>query len=63
MSVEIQSHGESEDKRDQALRELTKTFFGLEKPLLHKYTKEVNDLNELIRQLHVVFSSDSVNIE
>lgn len=53
----------SEEKRKQELRELTKTFVGLEKPLLHKYTKVVSDLNELVRHLHVVFSSDSVNIE
>lgn len=59
MSTEI----ENEEKRQRALRDLTKTFFGLEKPLLQKYTKAVNNLNELIQQLHCVFSSDSVNIE
>lgn len=59
MSVEV----ETEEKRKRALRELTKTFFGLEKPLLQKYTKPVSNLNELVQQLHVVFSSDSVNIE
>lgn len=59
MSVEI----ENEEKRKRALRDLTKTFFGLEKPLLQKYTKTVNNLTELIQQLHCVFSSDSVNIE
>lgn len=52
-----------EEKRKLAVRELTKSFFGLEKPLLQKYTKPVNNLNELIEQLHCVFSSDSVNIE
>lgn len=58
MSMEI-----DEEKRKLAVRELTKSFFGLEKPLLQKYTKPVNNLNELIEQLHCVFSSDSVNIE
>lgn len=59
MSVEV----ENEEKRKRALRDLTKTFFGLEKPLLQKYTKSVNNLDELVKQLHVVFSSDSVDIE
>lgn len=59
MSVEI----DNEEVKKQQLRELTKTFFGIEKPLLQKYTKVVNNLDELIKQLHCVFSSDSVNIE
>lgn len=59
MSVEV----ENEEKRKLALRELTKTFFGIEKPLFQKYTKVVNNLDELIKQLHCVFSSDSVNVE
>lgn len=59
MSVDV----ENEEKRKLALRELTKTFFGLEKPLFQKYTKVVNNLDELIKQLHCVFSSDSVNVE
>lgn len=59
MSVEVVC----EEKKKQELRELTKTFFGLEKPLMQKYNTVVSDLNELIRHLHVVFSSDSVNIE
>lgn len=58
MSVEV----ENEEKRKRALRDLTKTFFGLEKPLTN-YTKTVQNLDELVKQLHVVFSSDSVNIE
>jgi hypothetical protein len=53
----------SEEKRILALRELTKTFFGIEKPLFQKYDEHVNSLDELIKQLHCVFSSDSVNIE
>lgn len=59
MSVQI----DNEEKRKRELRDLTKTFFGIEKPLLQKYTKPVNTLDELVQQLHVVFSSDSVNIE
>lgn len=59
MSVE----NENEEKRKRDLRDLTKTFFGIEKPLLQKYTKNVNNLDELVKQLHVVFSSDHVNIE
>lgn len=59
MSVDV----ESEEKRIRELRELTKTFFGLEKPLYQKYTKVVNNLDELIKQLHCVFSSDTVNVE
>lgn len=59
MSVEI----ENEEKRKRELRALTKTFFGIEKPLLMKYTKAVNNMDELISQLHCIFSSDSVNIE
>lgn len=59
MSVEH----ENDEKRKLALREQTKTFFGIEKPLFQKYTKVVNNLDELIKQLHCVFSSDSVNVE
>lgn len=59
MSVEV----ENEEKRILALRELTKTFFGIEKPLFQKYPKLVNNLDELILQLHSIFSSDSVNVE
>lgn len=58
MSMEI----ENEENRKRALRELTKTFFGLEKPLQH-HTKSVNNLDELVKQLHCVFSSDTINIE
>lgn len=54
---------ENEERVKRALREQTKTFFGLEKPLFNKYTKVISNLEELVAQLHVVFSSDSVNIE
>lgn len=47
--------------REKELRELTKTFVGLEKPLKNK--KICETLTELIDELHNVFSSDHVNIE
>lgn len=43
------------------LRSLTKTFMGIEKPL--KNAKTVANLNELIAELHEVFTADRVNIE
>lgn len=45
------------------LRQQTKTFFGLEKPLLHTNVDVVTSLAELTTALHEIFSSDSVNIE
>jgi cysteine dioxygenase len=57
--VETADHEEIE--RVKALRELTKTFSGIEKPL--KNHKEVRTLRELIDELYVVFSSSVVNIE
>lgn len=47
--------------REKHLRELTKSFVGLEKPLKNK--KICANLNELIAELHVAFSSNYVNIE
>lgn len=47
--------------REQYLRELTKSFTGLEKPL--KNVKSPATLDELIAELHEVFKSDRVNIE
>jgi hypothetical protein len=52
-----------EEKRRQVLRGMTKTFFGIEKPLMQKYTAVVNNLDELIKQLHSAFSADIVNVE
>lgn len=52
---------EKTKKHEQALRDLTKTFFGIEKPL--KGAKTVDSLSALITELHQVFDSDSVNIE
>jgi len=51
-----------EEKRRQALRELTKTFFGIEKPIKGIEIK-LNGMSALIKELHTAFSSDSVNIE
>lgn len=45
----------------QRLRDLTKTFAGIEKPF--KNGKSVESLNDLISELHTVFDSDHVNIE
>lgn len=63
MSSAVMEHNSDmeETERVRALRELTKTFAGIEKPL--KNCKEVRSLKELIDELHVVFSSTSVNIE
>lgn len=49
------------DQSEKYLRELTKTFTGIEKPL--KNVKIVETLNDLITELHNVFNSDRVNIE
>lgn len=43
------------------LRELTKTFTGIEKPL--KNAKTIDNLQDLVAELHRVFESDDVNIE
>jgi hypothetical protein len=52
-----------EEDRKKALQELTKSFYGIEKPLMTKYQIKVDSLDDLCRNLHSVFSSDSVNIE
>lgn len=61
MSVELVKC-EEERKREIALRELTKSFYGIEKPL-KGHIDHIPTLNDLIRELHVAFSSDYVNIE
>lgn len=58
--VEINNNKNITDQTEY-LRQLTKTFTGIEKPL--KNVKSVSTLNELIDELHAVFSSDRVNIE
>lgn len=50
-----------EVERTKRLRDLTKSFFGLTKPL--KGARKVHNLNELISELHTAFNSNSVNIE
>lgn len=57
----MQEITENSTNREQYLRELTKSFTGLEKPL--KNAKSPATLDELIAELHEVFSSDRVNIE
>lgn len=49
------------DHSERYLRELTKTFTGIEKPL--KNVKIAETLDDLITELHTVFDSDRVNIE
>lgn len=46
---------------ERHLRDLTKTFTGLEKPL--KNVRNIDNLQELISELHRVFDSDHVDIE
>ena len=46
---------------ERYLRDLTKTFTGIEKPL--KNAKICETLKDLIAELHRVFASDRVNIE
>lgn len=58
--VEINNNKNVIDQTEH-LRQLTKTFTGIEKPL--KNVQGVSTLNELITELHAVFSSDRVNIE
>lgn len=53
--------GEHPMSHEQHLRELTKSFFGIEKPL--KNAKCPATLDELIAELHEVFRSDRVDIE
>lgn len=53
--------GNSEPDRERYLRELTKTFTGIEKPL--KDGPKCATLSDLISELHRVFASDRVNIE
>lgn len=52
---------EHSTKCEQYLRELTKTFSGIEKPLKNVFMP--GTLDELISELYQVFSSDRVNIE
>lgn len=53
----------SDEDKKNALRELTKTFYGIEKPLMSKYKIEVANLEDFVQKLHSIFSSDTVNIE
>ncbi|XP_055320094.1 cysteine dioxygenase type 1 [Sitodiplosis mosellana] len=57
----MQEITENSTNREQYLRELTKSFTGLEKPL--KNATSPATLDELIAELHEVFRSDRVNIE
>lgn len=57
----MHENAENATNRERYLRELTKSFTGIEKPL--KNVKSPATLDELIAELHEVFSSDRVNIE
>lgn len=57
----MQENADNNTNREQYLRELTKHFTGLQKPL--KNAKSPATLDELIAELHEVFRSDRVNIE
>lgn len=57
----IEMNNNNIDPYEQHLRELTKTFMGIEKPL--KNAKTVNSLKDLCDELHRVFESNHVNIE
>lgn len=62
LSVAVPVNAEKKvTKQEIELRNLTKTFIGLEKPL--KNAQTVDTLPELIQELHNVFDQDSVNIE
>ena len=52
----------NDDEQKKKLRELTKSFCGIEKPLKN-FVDHVEDLNGLIRELHNAFSTNYVNIE
>lgn len=58
LSIEFKN----EDEQKQKLRELTKSFCGIEKPLKN-YVNHVETLSDLVRELHSVFSTNYVNIE
>lgn len=61
MRIEDAAATEAANQQERYLRELTKTFTGIEKPL--KDAPQCGTLTELIAQLHKVFSEDRVNIE
>jgi hypothetical protein len=63
MSLVEVTKNEDEIRRERALRELTKSFFGIEKPLKGCSINHIASLDHLIRELHVVFSTDNVNID
>lgn len=65
MSLSVATHLDEQvsqmKKQELELRNLTKTFTGIEKPL--KNAPIMNTLPDLIRELHRVFDQDHVNIE
>lgn len=63
MRIEDAAATEAANQQERYLRELTKTFTGIEKPLKDASAPQCGTLTELIAQLHKVFSEDRVNIE
>lgn len=61
LSVNDETKARQMSKQESLLRNLTKTFTGIEKPI--KNAPVVATLPELIQELHRVFDSDHVNIE
>lgn len=57
----VEMNNNNISSHEQYLRELTKTFMGIEKPLKNATT--VNSLADLCTELHRVFDSDNINIE
>lgn len=63
MSIEYKDDEEQKKSNwSYSLRAQTRTFCGIEKPLKN-YVSHVEKLDDLVRELHTVFSSDYVNIE
>lgn len=59
--MEVIEENNNISENERYLRDLTKTFTGIEKPL--KNAKPIDNLQELRTELHRVFDSDHVNIE
>lgn len=60
--LSIENNKSCDDEQKRRLRELTKSFCGIEKPLKN-FVNHVEDLNGLISELYRVFSGNYVNIE
>ena len=61
-TINNNNNNDIDKKYERDLRELTKTFFGIEKPIKNLLLNS-NTLNDLIDELHNIFSKDIINIE